>query len=343
MAGRVLRMVALGVAAALMAIAVARLPAEAGPGTATDDETQPTSRKCRIVYSAQLDVPANTERVRLWLPLPVSSPQQEVSEIQVLSKGSYHVYTDPVYANRVLCVDHPTPAEGPVTLSLTATVRRAAYRVLDGPVAPAHGLSASEALAPEFAPFLGPNALVPITGRVQAEAASVVRPGMSNLEKARAMYNHLTGTFAYDKSAPGYGRGDAVRACDVRKGNCSDVHSLFIGMSRATGLPARLHMGFPLPPDKASGEAASYHCWADFHVPNVGWVPVDISEAIKAPERHEELFGGLDANRIHFATGRDIVLCPGPTPGPQNILIYPVATVDGQVTEPSWQFRFEGV
>jgi hypothetical protein len=62
-----------------------------------------------------------------------------------------------------------------------------------------------------------------------------------------------------------------------------------------------------------------YHCWAYFHDDTSGWVPVDISEADKHPEKTEFFYGHLDADRITFSRGREIRL-PGMTGPPLNYL-----------------------
>ena len=103
--------------------------------------------------------------------------------------------------------------------------------------------------------------------------------------KAKAAYDYLFTTMRYDKTGTGWGRGDAVWACDAKHGNCTDFHSPFIGMMRADDIPARFDIGFPLPENKEQGDIAGYHCWAEFFARNTGWVPVDISEAWKAKEK----------------------------------------------------------
>ncbi len=150
------------------------------------------------------------------------------------------------------------------------------------------------------------------------------------LRRARRLYDHIVDTMLYDKSKPGWGRGDALRACDVRSGNCTDFHSLFIAEARAVGIPARFIMGVPLPQGQSEGAVAGYHCWAEFYVAGLGWVPVDASEAQKLPEKRDALFAGLDANRIQFTVGRDITL-PCSVAGPLNYIIYPHIEVDGAV------------
>lgn len=63
-----------------------------------------------------------------------------------------------------------------------------------------------------------------------------------------------------------------------------------------------------------------YHCWAWFYDDaNASWVPVDISEADRHPEKAEFFFGHLDANRVLFSRGRDVVL-PGMKGSPLNYL-----------------------
>jgi transglutaminase-like putative cysteine protease len=99
-------------------------------------------------------------------------------------------------------------------------------------------------------------------------------------------------------------------ACDAKKGNCTDVRSLFIAMARSQGVPARFEIGFPIPADKQSSETAGYHCWSDFYVVGKGWVPADISEAWKHQEKHDYFFGSHDVNRVQFSPGGDLRLNP---------------------------------
>ena len=66
------------------------------------------------------------------------------------------------------------------------------------------------------------------------------------------------------------GRGDAVWACNSKHGNCTDFHSLFIGMARAAGIPARFEIEFSLPANVKAGVTTSYHCWAQFYMNGIG-------------------------------------------------------------------------
>jgi transglutaminase-like putative cysteine protease len=134
----------------------------------------------------------------------------------------------------------------------------------------------------------------------------------------------------YDKTGTGWGRGDVLYACDAHKGNCTDFHSLFISMVRSQDIPARFEIGFPLPADQHSTEIAGYHCWAEFFEPKHGWIPVDISEAWKHPEKKDYFFGAHDANRVQFSIGRDLELSPKQDGPPLNYFVYPYVELEGK-------------
>ena len=178
--------------------------------------------------------------------------------------------------------------------------------------------------------FLGPDKLVPITGLPAELAAKTTAGKKSEIEKARAIYDYVFDNMKYDKSGTGWGRGDVLYACDAKKGNCTDFHSLFIAMARSQGIPARFEIGFQVPADKNSGEIAGYHCWAEFFDPQHGWIPVDISEAWKNPVEENYYFGSHDANRVQFSIGRDLKLSPAQQGEPLNYFVYPYVEVEGK-------------
>lgn len=185
---------------------------------------------------------------------------------------------------------------------------------------------------PNMARWLESDRLVPIDGQIKQWAEEVVAEAgaKTDLEKARAIYNHIISTVKYDKSGQGWGRGDIYYACDARRGNCTDFHAIFIGYARAVGIPARFAIGFPLPSDRGAGEISGYHCWAEFYLKGIGWVPVDASEAAKDPSKREYFFGAHDENRVEFSIGRDLTLNPTQALEPLNYFIYPYAEIEGK-------------
>jgi len=285
--------------------------------------TPKSSRDLHLSYAFTVKIPSGSGKVDIWIPLPRSDGNQELKSFKVTSPLRYSIQRDPEYGNTILRFE--TTGDRAESLQVKLDVR--ILRLTQTPdVKKASGqLSDSKE---NLLRFLRPDRMVPIDGRIAEEARRVVKAGMSPLEKARALYDYVVETMAYDKSGTGWGRGDALWACDARTGNCTDFHSFFIGMARASGIPARFVMGFPVPEDKSEGEIPGYHCWAEFYVPGMGWVPVDAAEAWKHPEKKEFLFGNLDPNRVAFTIGRDIRLDPGLEP--LNFLIYPYVQIDGR-------------
>jgi transglutaminase-like putative cysteine protease len=135
----------------------------------------------------------------------------------------------------------------------------------------------------------------------------------------------------YDKNHQGWGRGDTNHACDVGKGNCTDFHALFMSLCRASGIAAGFEIGLYPPYQKGADEKlGGYHCWAFFRVPGKTWVPVDISEADRFPDRKEFFFGNHTSNRVTLSVGRDLVLEPKQDGEPLNYMLNPYAEADGK-------------
>jgi transglutaminase-like putative cysteine protease len=178
--------------------------------------------------------------------------------------------------------------------------------------------------------FLQADKLVPVTGLPAQLAAKEVQGRTDDLDRARALYDYVFNNMKYDKSGTGWGRGDTLWACDSKHGNCTDFHSLFISMARSQGIPARFEIGFSVPEGKPSAEVAGYHCWSEFYLKDRGWIPVDISEAWKHPEKKDYFFGAHDANRVQFSMGRDLQLTPAQDGDSLNYFVYPYVEMDGK-------------
>lgn len=275
------------------------------------------SRTFDATYTATLsEIPANTAKLNVWIPLPKTSEHQTVTDVTI--DAPFTRRSDPAWGNDYAFATIEKPAST-VTVNVKFTVTRNEARLED--IRSANGRPDARTLRADR--------LVTLSPRVRELAHNLTAGKKTTIDKVRAIYDHLLATMTYDKTAPGWGQGDTERACDVRKGNCTDFHSLFLSLARAEQIPARFVIGFPL--TAADGVVKGYHCWAEFWVEGKGWVPVDASDASKEPKLREYLFGNLDANRVQFTIGRDLVLSPA-TADPLNYFIYPRGEVDGVVT-----------
>ena len=266
------------------------------------------------------------KKVRIWFPAAQSDAFQEVKIVSAHGDLPLKETTESKYGNRIYYAE-TSSSQPELHFDVEYDVIRR-ERVALGQTAP--HLVAISLSSTEKQQDLQPDVLVPVTGLPADLAAKVTQGKTQALDKARAIYDYVFTTMRYDKSGTGWGHGDVLYACDAKKGNCTDFHSLFIAMARSQGIPARFEIGFPLPPDKHTSEIAGYHCWSDFWIDGRGWIPVDISEAWKHPEKRDYFFGSHDVNRMQFSMGRDLRLNPSQEGKPLNYFVYPYVEVDGQ-------------
>jgi transglutaminase-like putative cysteine protease len=283
---------------------------------------EPRERHFSFEYRASVPSTVTGNTIRLWIPIPHEDDYQRISAFQIQSPAPYRIASDGL-GNQILSVESSKPP--------SVTVRFDCVRKEH--IQPTSALHNAAQLSPaERARWLAPDRMVPLDDTIRRWAGEVVAQAhaRTDLEMARAIYNHVVATVKYDKTGKGWGRGDIYYACDARRGNCTDFHAIFIGYARAMGIPARFSIGFPLPSERGQGAIAGYHCWAEFYATGIGWIPIDASEAAKDPPRREYFFGAHDENRVEFTRGRDLKLRPEQAAEPLNYFVYPYAEADGK-------------
>ncbi len=298
-----------------LAVALALTPPAAAG--AFDPWNEPA--RYEVEYTADLSVLADASSWRLWLPVPTQNAVQRLLDLEVSAPAPYRVTRDAL-GNRYVFV------EGEGTPAAALVVRFAVERLPLRGFAPA-AVASDGARDPQR--FLRPARRIPLDGLIARLAEQESRGLESDAEKIRAFYDYVVRIMRYGKDGEGWGNGDAVWACTSRYGNCTDFHSLFIGMARSQGIPARFVMGFPIPSDEAEGSVSGYHCWAEVYERGRGWLPLDASEAKKSG-RADAYFGALPSDRIEFTLGRDLTLEPPQAGEPLNYAIYPYAEADGE-------------
>ena len=293
---------------------------DSGTVPATGSVAEIPARSFEFNYGATIvGLPAGAD-VRVWFPIAETNGQQDVHLISSSTPATMQTNRDEKYGNQIGFFETKTSDQQEIEFGFALDVVRTEAGVAD---------VEAELTDEQKQNFLRANSMVPIDGKPQELIKEVQLPS-EPMAAGKALYNVVEEHMKYDKSNPGYGKGDAVWACDSKTGNCTDFHSLFISLARSQSIPARFEIGFPLPADQQQGTIGGYHCWAWFHSEGNGWLPVDISEADKHPELKDYYFGKLTADRISFSTGRDIELVPKSENGALNYFVYPVVEVDGK-------------
>ncbi|HLI62674.1 MAG TPA: transglutaminase domain-containing protein [Terriglobales bacterium] len=315
----------------LLVVCVAGLAAK--PASSNQQKFSPPYRTFRFTYSFTIqNIPHGAKLVRVWVPVAHSDTHQTVRLVHVEAPVRTRITREPEFGNHILYAEIHNPKHSSADFLLQYEVTRREYRVGDYAQLEAKDIKPG-VLPVSMTRYVEPNRLIPTSGKIQELAERVTGSQVGTVAKAKAAYDYLFTTMRYDKSGTGWGRGDAVWACDSKHGNCTDFHSLFIALMRSDDIPSRFDIGFPLPDKASKGDIPGYHCWAEFFARNIGWVPVDISEAWLEKQKVDYFFGSIDANRVQFSTGRDITLSPKQNGPPVNYFVYPYVEIDGKAYE----------
>lgn len=281
------------------------------------------SRSIKLDYEVAIkDIPPDTAELKIWLPYPPQTPYQKVETVTVSPEVPALFTYDNTYHNKIIYGYFKSPPDS-VDIKVSYKIRRYEYSNY------LKGLHTKPNLDEDLTKYLISNKLMVVSSDIKKMADDITKGKSTTMEKARAIYDYVFQNVSYDKTIPGWGRGDTKRVCIIKAGNCSDFHSLFVSLARACGIPAKFVMGFSIPKER-EGEIKTYHCWAEFYDRQLGWVPVDVSEAWKDKSKKEYYFGNLNEHRIEFSQGRDIVLEPPARSEPLNYFIYPYVEIDGK-------------
>lgn len=101
---------------------------------------------------------------------------------------------------------------------------------------------------------------------------------------AKKAYDYVIDNMSYGDNPP-----DIIAE---KRGNCGAYVTLFVIICRAAGIPAR-----PVAGSWCQGDN-NVHCWAEFLLPGVGWIPADPTIGQQGETQREYCFGNLDNNHL---------------------------------------------
>ena len=197
--------------------------------------------------------------------------------------------------------------------------------------------------------------LLPTDGIVRETALKITTGATSELDKARRIYEWIVDNTFRDPKTRGCGTGDIASMLKTGNlsGKCADLNALFVGLARASGLPARDLYGIRVAPSqfgyKSLGANSptitkAQHCRADVFITGFGWVPVDPADVrkvvleeppgnlpvgdAKVAAARKALFGAWETNWLAYNFAHDVAL-PGSTGPKLGFLMYPQAETAG--------------
>jgi transglutaminase-like putative cysteine protease len=292
-------------------------------------------------------------KAQAWIPLPsVDAPDwtRPAGNTWTTNAKSATVVRDPKYGAQMLHVVWADGASAPVVAVTSKFTARDRAIDLAKPGQKTALSAADRSL------FTAPTALIPTDGIVKETADKITAGKASEIEKARAIYEWIVDNTFRDAKVRGCGVGDI--AAMLRTGNlggkCADLNALFVGLARASGLPARDVYGIRVVPSRfgykslgAGSEVITkaQHCRAEVYLTGFGWTPMDPADVRKVvleeppgnltltdpkvEAARKTLFGAWETNWLAYNVAHDVAL-PG-AEGPRvAFLMYPQAEVAGQ-------------
>lgn len=333
------------------------------PALAADAPAAPASpprqapwRAFEVVTSVEL--PPDAGATRLWLPLPLTQDMPWQRALAVTWKGNarrMEIRRDERYGAPAFYAEWDDTRDLQ-EVSVTAVVRTR-NRAVD-PIGPAlpHDVDRDE-----LALYLAPTLHIPIDGIVRDTARKATRfaSGDDNVSRARAIYEWIVENTYRDPKVAGCGAGDIVGMLESGHlgGKCADLSALFVGLCRASGIPARDVYGIRVADSttwKSLGRTGdisrAQHCRAEFYDARYGWIPVDPADVRKVVLEEDRagtlpltdarvalarrtLFGFWEMNWVGYNTAGDTALAP-PTARPLGHFMYPHAETRTGVLDP---------
>lgn len=278
-------------------------------------------------------IPEGSRTVKRWISIPGNDSNQEVLDLATSVPGKWSIVTEPDRGNRFLFTEVSAVSAPTLTAKFNFTLRRRSVFVTIDPekVGPI-----TDAVRRVFAgDLLQDTPHMEVTPAIAAMATKACGAESNPAIEVKLLLTLVAGTtvhYSRDPSKSKYSPGDAEICLAHGGGTCTDIHSLFIALARARGIPARLQMGYRLrEANEGKNVDPGYRCWAEYFLPGYGWVPTDLVEAEDpkglGPDRW---FSGLTARRLWLNQGREFNLPDSVLKGHRvNIMTIGYAEIDG--------------
>jgi len=283
----------------------------------------------------------------IWLPIPSLDTPWQRTNSNNWSGSTTHISTasDGRTGAKVLVAKYDGGGADP-TLVLTNVIETQNRAVDWQAKAP---LPADKS---DLREWLQPSELIPLDGIVKKVARQVTLGARNDREKVQRIYDWVVVSTYREPKVKGCGSGDikAMLESGNYSGKWADINALFVGLCRASGVPARDIYGIRLVPSafgyrELGGNPASLkgaqHCRAEVYLQNAGWVamdPADVTKVMRqetpewikdaghplvAPVR-KALFGSWEGNWMGYNSASDIKL-PGAKQSKLGFFMYPQA------------------
>jgi len=269
--------------------------------------------------------------VQVWVPLPdVDADFQRTLDHHWSGNAtSAQIVADPARGVRMLYATF-APGQDKPAISVTSRVQtrsrsidwQARAHAAEDPAVLRDALCATE--------------LIPTDGIVRKTALVATRGARTDVDKVRGIYEWIVTNAHREPGVRGCGIGDVASMLESGNlgGKCADLNAIFVGLCRASGIPARDLYGVRVAtsqfgyrelganPAKLTG---AQHCRAEAWLQGHGWVAMDPADVLKVMRQEtptwikderdplvapvaKALFGAWEGNWVAYNRGSDITL-----------------------------------
>jgi transglutaminase-like putative cysteine protease len=318
-------------------------------------DPRPTGKWRAFEVTTRVEIVFPEGVTRVWLPIPSvdSGYQKTLDNAWSGNAQTAKIIHDGTYGAGMLYAEWPTAEKNPVIELFSRFATR--NRAVDFSARPA----SVEKLSPgQRAFYTGATEHMPTDGIVRKTAQDITRGARTDYDKAKAIYEWVVENTYRDPKTRGCGVGDIKTMLETGNfgGKCADLNALYVGLARASGLPARDVYGVRVAKSQfgyrslGAGTAnitRAQHCRAEVHLAAFGWVPVDPADVRKVVLEEKtqptdlsdpvvqavrpKLFGAWEMNWLAFNTANDFAL-PNSKGGKLTFFMYPQAeTAQGRL------------
>jgi len=307
-----------------------------------------------FMIATQINLPAVEATAQVWVPLPSvnqvdwSRAGETTWRTNATSAGVAH---DAKSGAAMLHLSWDRSEQSP-NVEITSNVQTRDRAIDLGGKSGGGPLSISDRES-----YLAPTAHIPTGGIVKQAADHITSGAPTDVEKARLIYEWIIQNGYRDVDVRGCGTGNIVSMLESRRigGKCADLNGLFVGLARASGIPARHIYGIRVAPSRFGYKSlgantqdisSAQHCRAEVHLAGYGWVAADPADVLKvileeSPGHlsrdsrevravQKVLFGACEGNWIGYNFGQDIALPGAAEPMFVGFLMYPQGEIGTQ-------------
>jgi transglutaminase-like putative cysteine protease len=304
-------------------------------------------------------------RTKVWLPQPLvenTSFQRVLTSNVQCDGGITTFHKDPRSNMKKVAVEFPAGKNPAVTTMHPVSTR-------NWSVSLTASFPKKQPVPQSVTTFLQPTRYIPTDGIVKSTADEIVKGATMDVEETHAIYEWIVANTYRNPKVRGCGVGDIRPMLETGDlgGKCADLNALFVGLVKASGIPARDAYGIRVGPSEFEARSLgvssdviskAQHCRAEVFLTGFGWVPMDpadLREVIleepggnlvltdtKVQAVKQRLFGSWEMNWMAYNYAQDVAL-PGSSGPPLHFFMYPQAETDQGRRDPldSNSFHYE--